>query len=233
MRGPSIAASRFATGTSSTSARSCGSGSSPDPGTHLHPPVVCAGGGGGAAAGRCSPAGRCCTGRPGRPDLLGAAHAAELCTRPVRVGAPPGVAELPEDADVYLDARVRQLLLSHPGMRGVSSSDHRPVGAGRNPALVLAEQRYVRELLAGLDAYPAYYALHGPRRTRAGPPGPDLNLPHRADSRTRELRRRIEAGGEWVVDLRARRALPAAGQTWPERSASTWLEAASRPTSAG
>ena len=40
----------------------------------------------------------------------------------------------------------------------------------------------------------------------AGPPGPDLNPPPRADAG--ELRRRIEAG-EWVVDLRARRAFAA------------------------
>jgi hypothetical protein len=37
----------------------------------------------------------------------------------------------------------------------------------------------------------------------AGPSGPDLSSPHQADAA--ELRRRVEAG-EWVVDLRARRA---------------------------
>ena len=40
----------------------------------------------------------------------------------------------------------------------------------------------------------------------AGPSGPDLTPPRRADAA--ELRRRIEAG-EWVVDLRARRAFAA------------------------
>jgi hydroxyacylglutathione hydrolase len=43
-----------------------------------------------------------------------------------------------------------------------------------NPALTLDEQRYVSELLAGLDAYPAYYAHMGPANA-AGP------MFHRAD----------------------------------------------------
>jgi rhodanese-related sulfurtransferase len=74
-----------------------------------------------------------------------------------------------------------------------------------NPALILDEDRYVTELLAGLDAYPAYYAHMGPANA-AGPSGADLSVPRRADAA--ELRRRIEAG-EWVVDLRARRAFAA------------------------
>ena len=71
--------------------------------------------------------------------------------------------------------------------------------------LTLAEDRYVSDLLAGLDAYPAYYAHMGPANA-AGPSGADLSPPRRADAA--ELRRRIDAG-EWVVDLRARRAFAA------------------------
>ena len=74
-----------------------------------------------------------------------------------------------------------------------------------NPVLTLAEDRYVSDLLAGLDVYPAYYAHMGPANA-AGPAGPDLSAPRRADAA--ELRRRIDAG-EWVVDLRARRAFAA------------------------
>jgi hydroxyacylglutathione hydrolase len=58
----------------------------------------------------------------------------------------------------------------------------------------------VSELLAGLDAYPAYYVHMAPANT-AGPSAPDLSLP--AMARPDELRRRIE-DGEWVVDLRHR-----------------------------
>ena len=59
---------------------------------------------------------------------------------------------------------------------------------------------YVDTLLAGLYAWPAYYAHMGPANT-AGPAGPDLSVPRRADAA--EVRRRIQAG-EWVVDLRDR-----------------------------
>jgi hydroxyacylglutathione hydrolase len=74
-----------------------------------------------------------------------------------------------------------------------------------NPALTSAEQDYVDSLLAGLDAFPAYYARMGPIN-RQGPPPVDLSLPQLVDAA--EVRRRIEAG-EWVVDLRDRTAFAA------------------------
>ena len=61
------------------------------------------------------------------------------------------------------------------------------------------------ELLAGLDAYPAYYARMGPGNA-AGPAAPDLSLPRQAGPA--ELRRRV-AAGEWLVDLRSRRVFAA------------------------
>ena len=69
-----------------------------------------------------------------------------------------------------------------------------------NPVLTQDEETYVRELLAGLNAYPAYYAHMAPANS-AGPSEPDLSPPAVADPA--EIRRRIEAG-EWVVDLRNR-----------------------------
>jgi rhodanese-related sulfurtransferase len=75
----------------------------------------------------------------------------------------------------------------------------------RNPALTLSVDRFVAELLAGLDAYPAYYARMGPGNA-AGPSAPDLSLP--AQAGPAELRRRAEAG-EWLVDLRSRRVFAA------------------------
>ena len=74
-----------------------------------------------------------------------------------------------------------------------------------NPALTLDEQEYVDTLLAGLDAYPAYYAHMGLMNS-AGPAPVDLSLPEPVDPA--EVRRRIEAG-EWVVDLRQRTAFAA------------------------
>jgi rhodanese-related sulfurtransferase len=75
----------------------------------------------------------------------------------------------------------------------------------RNPALTLDASSYVAGLLAGLDEYPAYYAQMGPANA-AGPSGADLTPP--AQATAAQVRQRIEAG-EWVVDLRQRRAFAA------------------------
>ncbi|MGB8652201.1 MAG: rhodanese-like domain-containing protein [Mycobacteriales bacterium] len=72
----------------------------------------------------------------------------------------------------------------------------------QNPALTQGEQQFVDELLAGFDAYPAYYAHMGPANTH-GPAPVDLSPVAEADAD--ELRARIDAG-EWVVDLRDRTA---------------------------
>jgi len=71
-----------------------------------------------------------------------------------------------------------------------------------NPALTQDEDQFVATLLAGFDAYPAYYAHMGPTNL-AGPAPVDLSPV--ADADPVELRRRID-GGEWVVDLRERTA---------------------------
>ena len=140
-------------------------------------------------------------GSTGRPDLLGRAHAGELA-RAQFASARRLAAELPEDAGVYPTHGFGSFC-SATQAEGTFST----IGRERqvNPALILEEDLYVRELLAGLDAYPAYYAHMGPANA-AGPPGPDLSAPRRAHAA--ELNERI-AAGEWVVDLRARRAFAA------------------------
>jgi rhodanese-related sulfurtransferase len=140
-------------------------------------------------------------GSAGRPDLLGLAHANELA-RAQFASAHRLAAELPPDTDVYPTHGFGSFC-SATQSKGNASSIGRERQA--NPVLRLSEEQYVRELLAGLDAFPAYYAHMGPANA-AGPSGPDLTPPQRADAA--ELRRRIEAG-EWVVDLRARRAFAA------------------------
>ncbi|GAB3274690.1 MBL fold metallo-hydrolase [Parasphingorhabdus pacifica] len=72
----------------------------------------------------------------------------------------------------------------------------------KNPALTLAEREFVERTLSGLDEYPAYYAHMGVRNT-AGPEPIDLRAPTTADPG--QVRERLERG-EWVVDLRARKA---------------------------
>ncbi len=140
-------------------------------------------------------------GSTGRPDLLGAAHATELA-RAQYASAHRLAAGLPDEAAVYPTHGFGSFC-SATQSEGTSSTIGREKRV--NPVLTTDEERYVAELLAGLDAYPAYYAHMGPANA-AGPAAPDLSPPHRANAT--ELRRRIEAG-EWVVDLRARTAFAA------------------------
>jgi glyoxylase-like metal-dependent hydrolase (beta-lactamase superfamily II)/rhodanese-related sulfurtransferase len=140
-------------------------------------------------------------GSTGRPDLLGRAHADELAHAQF-ASAQRLAAELPQDADVYPTHGFGSFC-SATQSEGTSST----IGRERqvNPVLRLGEEQYVHELLASLDAFPTYYAHMGPANA-AGPSAPDLSPPRRAEEA--EIRRRIEAG-EWVVDLRARRAFAA------------------------
>ncbi|MFF3935986.1 MBL fold metallo-hydrolase [Streptomyces phaeofaciens] len=81
---------------------------------------------------------------------------------------------------------------------------HSTIGAEKaaNPVLAQDVDTFVKELLAGLEDVPAYYAHMGP--ANAGGPAPlDLTPPRRADAA--EIARRL-AAGEWVVDLRSRTA---------------------------
>ena len=140
-------------------------------------------------------------GSTGRPDLLGRVHADELAHAQF-TSAHRLAAELPEDVKVYPTHGFGSFCSATQ-----SEASSSTIGRERrvNPVLTQAEDRYVSELLAGLDAYPAYYAHMGPANA-AGPSDADLSPPRRADAA--ELRRRVDAG-EWVVDLRARRAFAA------------------------
>jgi hydroxyacylglutathione hydrolase len=138
-------------------------------------------------------------GTTGRPDLLGHDHTGALVHRQY-ASAHRLAAELPEQA---------QILPTHgfgSFCSAGSSSDATASTIGQekqgNPALTQQEDRWVAETLAGLDAYPAYYAHMQPANA-AGPQAPDLTAPAAADQDT--LRRRL-AAGEWVIDLRARTA---------------------------
>jgi glyoxylase-like metal-dependent hydrolase (beta-lactamase superfamily II)/rhodanese-related sulfurtransferase len=140
-------------------------------------------------------------GSTGRTDLVSPHDTVELTHaqfRSVRRLA----AELPADTAVLPTHGFGSFCSATP-----TSGDASTVGeqARVNPALTLAEQDYVDTLLAGLDAYPAYYAHMGPINRR-GPDPVDLSPPEPVQPA--ELRRRIEAG-EWVVDLRDRTAFAA------------------------
>jgi glyoxylase-like metal-dependent hydrolase (beta-lactamase superfamily II)/rhodanese-related sulfurtransferase len=137
-------------------------------------------------------------GSTGRPDLLGMQHADALA-RQQWASARRLARELPDETAV-LPTHGFGSFCSATQAEGLSSTIGQEKRA--NPALTHDEQQYVDELIAGLVAYPAYYAHMGPTNA-AGPAVIDLSLPATADPD--ELRRRIDAG-EWVVDLRARRA---------------------------
>lgn len=140
-------------------------------------------------------------GSTGRPDLLGDDHTEKLAHAQY-CSAQRLAAELPENAEIYPTHGFGSFCSATQ-----SQADRSTIGREKriNPALTLDESDYVRELLAGLDAYPAYYVHMSPANA-AGPTPADLTPPRRADAA--EIRRRLEAG-EWVVDLRTRTAFAA------------------------
>jgi hydroxyacylglutathione hydrolase len=136
-------------------------------------------------------------GSTGRPDLLGAASTHELARHQYR-SAQRLADHLPDDARLLPTHGFGSFCTTTPSSE-VSAST---IGRERavNPVLSQDEEEYVADVLAGLDAYPAYYAHMGPRNA-AGPEEPDLSAPVQADKA--ELRRRLQAS-EWLVDLRSR-----------------------------
>ncbi|GAA3569416.1 MBL fold metallo-hydrolase [Kribbella ginsengisoli] len=140
-------------------------------------------------------------GATGRPDLLGPDHTDAL-VRHQHASAHKLADTVPDGTEVYPTHGFGSFC-SATQSEATSSTIGQEKRA--NPVLTQDEESYVRDLLAGLNAWPAYYVHMAPANS-AGPSAPDLTLPERADAT--ELRRRIEAG-EWVVDLRNRTAFAA------------------------
>jgi hydroxyacylglutathione hydrolase len=133
-------------------------------------------------------------GSTGRPDLLGPDNTDALVHQ--QYASAHRLAErLPDDTQV-LPTHGFGSFCSATQSEATSST----IGQEKqnNPVLTQDEEEWVRELLEGLDVYPAYYAHMGPANL-AGPGAPDLGRPEPVDKD--ELRKRIE-NGEWVVDLR-------------------------------
>ncbi len=140
-------------------------------------------------------------GSVGRTDLVGVEQTNELAhAQYSSVRKLAGL--LPGDAAVYPTHGFGSFCSATQSSGDGSTID---AEARTNPALTSDEERFVTDLLGGLDAYPAYYA-HMSRLNAAGPPAPDLTPPQPVAPP--ELQRRIDAG-EWVVDLRSRRAFAA------------------------
>lgn len=137
-------------------------------------------------------------GTTGRTDLLGEEHSRVLA-RHQHASARKLADLLPDGARVWPTHGFGSFCSASP-----ASADAENIGdqKGINPALTLAEEEFVEETLSGLDAYPAYYAHMGVRNAR-GPEPVDLRAP--ALATREELARRL-ADGEWVIDLRNRKA---------------------------
>jgi len=140
-------------------------------------------------------------GSTGRPDLLGAEHTPALAAAQ-HASARRLARMLPDRAAVYPTHGFGSFCAaSAPGPAGSTIGDEKR----SNPALTLGEDGYAAALMDGLDAYPAYYA-HMAAANAAGPDAPDQAQPARVTAG--ELGWRI-AAGEWVADLRDRRAFAA------------------------
>ena len=146
-------------------------------------------------------------GSVGRTDLLGEEHTETLARLQFRSARRLGKL-LADDVPVYPTHGFGSFC-STGNMTATTAST---IGAERahNDAFTIPdEDAFVSRLVAGLTAYPAYYAHMG-ARNRAGAAPADLSAVTRVDPG--ELRKRI-AGGEWVVDLRSRVAFARAHLT--------------------
>ncbi|MEO6142438.1 MAG: MBL fold metallo-hydrolase, partial [Dermatophilaceae bacterium] len=123
-------------------------------------------------------------GSTGRPDLLGPDHTHTLAKHQ-HASAHRLAAELP-DVTPVLPTHGFGSFCSATQSEATSSTIGQEKRA--NPVLTQDEQDYVDELLAGLDAYPAYYAHMGAANS-AGPGAVDLSAPEPADTTT--LRSRL------------------------------------------
>ena len=141
-------------------------------------------------------------GATGRPDLLGHVHTHDLVHHQF-ASAHRLADELPEHTQVLPTHGFGSFCSA--GSTGDTTASTIGAEKSQNPALTQDEEGWVADTLAGLDAYPAYYAHMAPANS-AGPGAPDLTAPAEADKDT--VAARI-AAGEWVVDLRTRTAFAA------------------------
>lgn len=165
--------------------------------------VISAGGRDSATAPAVFTGGSLLYGSVGRTDLVDPARTAELARAQYR-SARHLAAALPGETAVYPTHGFGSFCSAGPAVGGPSGTiaDER----ARNDAVLEPdEDSFVTGLVAGLTAYPAYYAHMAPANL-AGPGEIDLSpLP---TLEPRELAKRI-AAGEWVVDLRDRTAYAA------------------------
>ncbi len=143
-------------------------------------------------------------GSTGRPDLLGTRHAPALAAAQ-HATAHRLAALLPGHTPVYPTHGFGSFCAADPGSGGPARASTIAQERRANPVLTLDEDRYIASVLAGLDAFPAYYARMGQANT-FGADAPALLPPPRV--LPGQVPGRI-AAGDWVVDLRGGRAFAA------------------------
>jgi hydroxyacylglutathione hydrolase len=137
-------------------------------------------------------------GTTGRTDLLGRQHAHDLAHHQ-HASAHRLADLLPDGTRVWPTHGFGSFCSATQSDADASTIGREKTG---NPALRLEADDFVDQTLAGLDAYPAYYAHMGVRNAE----GADLaDLTPARVAAPAELRTRLDAG-EWVVDLRSRKA---------------------------
>jgi glyoxylase-like metal-dependent hydrolase (beta-lactamase superfamily II)/rhodanese-related sulfurtransferase len=136
-------------------------------------------------------------GSVGRPDLLGP-ELTEPLARAQWASMRRIASEVTRSAAVYPTHGFGSFCSATATVGNASTVAEQIVS---NPAFTTDEDVFVSELIAGLDAFPAYYAHMGPAN-QAGAGPIDLSLPQIATRQ--DIAHRI-AAGEWVVDLRHRR----------------------------
>ena len=140
-------------------------------------------------------------GSVGRPDLLGP-DLTEPLARAQWASMRRIAAEVTRSAQVYPTHGFGSFCSATATVGNASTVAEQMTS---NPAFTVDEETFVSELIAGLDAFPAYYAHMGPAN-QAGAGPIDLSLPQVATAQ--DIARRV-AAGEWVVDLRHRRVFAA------------------------
>ena len=112
--------------------------------------------------------------------------------------------ELPDDAAILPTHGFGSLCSAGFPVGAADTADARHQRA-ENPALLMDEDAFVARLVSGLDAFPRYYAYIAPRNREGAASGG----PRPAAAERRPRARRTRRAGEWVVDLRERRAFAA------------------------
>ncbi len=160
-------------------------------------------------------------GSTGRLDLLGPASTPALA-RAQHASARRLARELPDSAEIFPTHGFGSFCAATQAQSTAST-----IGREKqvNPALTLDERAYADALLAGLDAYPSYYAHMGPANL-AGPAA--LTCPRRRPAPRRSAARSSPGNGSSTCAT-ASRSAPGSSRA---RSASRWT-AASPPTWAG